>query len=254
MVRRILVANEKGGVGKTTTAVNLAHGLAWLMKKKVLLIDLDTQAAATISLGYAPESASHDLLMKQAPFNELVFPARDNLDLIRSNEELALALAYLDAMEAKRGKVDAARDRLKETLDRIDGRYDFVIIDCGPGLNILTINALSYSQEVLIPISLDFLSEVGTEPFINAIASMRTLDVPVRLRYIVPTFYHVRHQGNERVLERLRVAYKDLVTAPIRRNTDIAEAPEFGKTIFEYAPKSAGAQDYAALSRRVSHG
>lgn len=254
MVRSILVANEKGGVGKTTTAVNLAHGLAWLMKKKVLLIDLDTQAAATISLGYSPASASHDLLMKQAQFNDLVFSARERLDLVRSNEELALALAYLDAMEAKRGMVDTARGRLKEALDRNDGRYDFVIIDCGPGLNILTINALTYCQEVLVPISLDFLSEVGTEPFINAIASMRTLNVPVRLRYIVPTFYHVRHQGNERVLERLRAAYKGLVTAPIRRNTDIAEAPEFGKTIFEHAPKSAGAQDYETLSRRVSHG
>lgn len=254
MVRKILVANEKGGVGKTTTAVNLAHGLTWLMNKKVLLVDLDNQAAATISLGFSPSPGAHDLLLKRAELDDVIIVGRENLDLVPSDEELALALAYLDAMESKRGRVAAAREQLAEVLQGADGRYDFVIVDCGPGLTILTLNALNYCHEVLVPVSLDFLSEVGTEPLLRAISTMRTLNAPARLSYIVPTFYRARDQGNERVLERLHRTYKELVTQPIRRNTDIATAPEGGKTIFEHAPKSTGAEDYEALTRRISNG
>lgn len=254
MVRRILVANEKGGVGKTTTAVNLAHGLAWLMKKKVLLVDLDNQAAATISLGFSPSPGAHDLLMKQAKLDEVVIAARENLDLVPSDEELALALAYLDAMESKRGRVNSAREQLSEALRREDHQYDFVIVDCGPGLTILTLNALTYCHEVLVPISLDFLSEVGTEPLLRAIATMHAQNAPAKLSYIVPTFYRARDQGNERVLERLRRVYKELVTVPIRRNTDIATAPEYMRSVFEHVPTSAGAEDYEALTRRVYRG
>jgi chromosome partitioning protein len=256
MVRRILVANEKGGVGKTTTAVNLAHGLALLMKKKVLLVDLDNQAGATISLGFTPGDGTYDLLVKERRLGEVIIAARDNLDLVPSGQRLSLALAFLESLErdVKHGGVAVARGRLKAALQNDDKQYDFVIVDSGPGLNILSLNGLTYGDEVLIPVSLDFLSEVGTEPFVRAIATMRSYDAPVRLRYVVPTLYHTGHQNDERILERLKQNYGALVTVPIRRITDIVAAPENGQTIFEYKRSSKGAKDYEMLTRRVSNG
>jgi chromosome partitioning protein len=256
MVRRILIANEKGGVGKTTTAVNLAHGLALLLNKKVLLVDFDNQAGATISLGFAPSDGTYDLLVKESRLDDVKISARENLDLLPSGQRLSLALSFLESLERdlKHGGVAVARGRLKAALQNDDEQYDFVIVDSGPGLNILSLNGLTYGEEVLIPVSLDFLSEVGTEPFIRAIATMRSYNAPVRLRYIVPTLYHTGHKYDERILERLKNNYKELVTKPIRRNTDIAAAPEYGKTIFEYNRRSAGSQDYETLTRRVSNG
>lgn len=252
MVRRIVVANEKGGVGKTTTAVNLAHGLALLRGSRVLLVDLDTQAGATISLGYEPWPGSHDLLISRVPLADVCVPARPGLDLVPSNEELALAALYLSAMEAQRGR-DAvrARARLSEMLREASANYDFVVLDCGPGLDILTLNAFTFADDALVPVALDYLSEIGTLPFVEAIGEMQQYGRAATLRYVVPTFYQAGLPGIQRVLDRLQDFYKDLLTEPIRRNIRVAEAPEEGQTIFEYAPNSAGAQDYTTLVDRV---
>jgi chromosome partitioning protein len=254
MVRSIIVANEKGGVGKTTTAVNLAYGLAQLLDYKVLLVDLDPQASATISLGYAPISGSHDLLMRQARLEDVAFAVQENLVLVPSNHELNLAQPYLDAMEGSRGfgSVKKARSQLRDALGGSIANYDFVIVDCAPGLDIITINALVFGQEVLIPISLDFLSEVGTKLFVDAVAEMRSIGDSAKLRYIVPTFYKKGLLRSEEVLAGLHKLYGSLVTDPIRDNTHIAEAPARGKTIFEYKPNSPGAHDYELLTRKVA--
>lgn len=255
MARRIVVANEKGGVGKTTTAVNLAHGLALLTNSRVLLVDLDTQAGATISLGEYPAPGSHDLLIRKVRLKEVLIPVRVGLDLVPANEELALAAHYLEAMESGKGRdVQRARNRLTEVLSHSSGDYDFVIVDCGPGLDILTINALIFAGEVLVPVSLDYLSEVGTIPFIDAIGDLRQHGPAARLQYVVPTFYQARLRGIQRVFERLQDFYGELLTEPIRRNASIAEAPEEGMTIFEYAPESPGAEDYTRLVEKVFHG
>lgn len=258
MTRSIIVANEKGGVGKTATAVNLAYGLAHLFRFSVLLVDLDPQASATISLGYSPSPGSHDLLMKQASLKDLAFATRGNLDLylVPSDYDLNLVQNYLSGMESKGrfGSAKRARNRLKDVLGKSGRSYDFVIVDCAPGLDIITINALTFGKELLVPISLDFLSEIGTKPFIDAVAEMRSYGGSASLRYIVPTFFKKNSPRSRKVLNRLHEIYRGLVTDPIRDNTHIAESPEYGKSIFEYKPNSPGSQDYGLLARRVANG
>lgn len=196
----------------------------------------------------------HDLLLLKRLAEELVIPARENLDLIRSNDELGLAEIYLTAIEARKSQHEA-RFRLSNALQGVVSKYDFVVVDCGPGLTVLTLNALVFGDELLVPISLDFLSEIGTAPILDATASLLDEKYPsALLKYIIPTMYHVSITRTKTVLERLKQTYELLVTEPIRNNTSIAEAPEFGQTIFEYASKSHGAIDYEQLTRRIMHG
>lgn len=238
-----MVSNEKGGVGKSTTAVNLAHGLA-LLGKKVLLIDLDPQGSATRHLGRKPSPATRQLLLGGESVSKLAETVRPNLDLISSNIELADVRDYLSI---KMGRTpQAARTALRDSLRGLE-RYDYLITDCSPSVDILTLNAMMAGDQLLVPVSADFLSAVGTEQHLQTLELAEEMGSTIELAYIVPTRYDGRTKRAQRILEILQQTFGEIVTHPIRTNTAVAEAPHFGQTIFEHAPNSHGAADYQKL-------
>jgi chromosome partitioning protein len=239
--RRIAILNQKGGTGKTTTAVNLAAGLGE-REQDVLLIDTDAQGNVGVSLGVNGEKSLYHVLVEGADPTDACVPVRSNLDVITSDSTLAAAEIWL-----ARQSVDARSKMLTKRLNlmSISRRYDFVIIDCGPSLNLLNQNALSYVDEVIIPVTCDYLALVGVKQVLRTIKDVeRHLGHAVRVSAVLPTFYDGRTRLAREVLETLQGHFKHKCLEPIRHNTRLAEAPSHKKTIFEYAPVSHGAADY----------
>ncbi len=239
--RRIAILNQKGGTGKTTTAVNLAAGLAE-RENEVLLIDTDAQGNVGISLGVAGEKSLYHVLVDGADPTESSVPVRKHLDVITSDSTLAAAEIWL-----ARQTTDARSKMLTKRLNlqQVSRRYDYVIIDCGPSLNLLNQNALSYVDEVIIPVTCDYLALVGVKQVLKTIKDVeRHLGHAVRISAVLPTFYDGRTRLAREVLETLQGHFKHKCLEPVRHNTRLAEAPSHKKTIFEYAPVSHGAADY----------
>ncbi len=239
--RRIAILNQKGGTGKTTTAVNLAAGIAE-MDHKVLLIDTDAQGNVGISLGVNGEKSLYHVLVDKADPVEVAVPVRNSLDVITSDCTLAAAEIWL----AHQRPEDRSRIMTRRlNLMRVSRRYDYVVVDCGPSLNLLNQNALSYVDEVVIPVTCDYLALVGVKQVMRTIKDIeRHLHHAVRVSAVLPTFYDGRTRLSNEVLSTLRSHFKDRCLPPIRMNTRLAEAPSHRKTIFEYAPTSNGASDY----------
>ncbi len=239
--RRIAILNQKGGTGKTTTAVNLAAGLAE-RANEVLLIDTDAQGNVGVSLGVAGEKSLYHVLVEGANPEDAAVPVRKHLDVITSDATLAAAEIWLARQPTE--------TRSKMLGKRVAGmpisrRYDYVIIDCGPSLNLLNQNALSYVDEVIIPVTCDYLALVGVKQVLRTIKDVeRHLGHAVRVSGVLPTFYDGRTRLAREVLETLQGHFKVKCLEPIRLNTRLAEAPSHKKTIFEYAPVSHGAADY----------
>jgi len=239
--RRIAILNQKGGTGKTTTAVNLAAGLAE-REHEVLLVDTDAQGNVGVSLGVAGERSLYHVLVDGADPSDVAVPVRGKLDVITSDATLAAAEIWL-----ARQNTDQRSRILTKRLNMmaISRRYDYVIIDCGPSLNLLNQNALSYADEVLIPVTCDYLALVGVKQVLRTIKDVeRHLNHSVRISAVLPTFYDGRTRLAREVLETLQGHFKTKCLEPIRLNTRLAEAPSHKKTIFEYAPVSHGAADY----------
>ena len=239
--RRVAILNQKGGTGKTTTAVNLAAGLAE-RENEVLLIDTDAQGNVGVSLGVAGERSLYHVLVEGADPHESSVPVRKHLDVITSDATLAAAEIWL-----ARQNTDARARMLTKRLNlmNVSRRYDYVIIDCGPSLNLLNQNALSYVDEVIIPVTCDYLALVGVKQVLRTIKDVeRHLGHAVRISAVLPTFYDGRTRLAREVLETLQGHFKHKCLEPIRHNTRLAEAPSHRKTIFEYAPVSHGAADY----------
>ncbi len=239
--RRIAILNQKGGTGKTTTAVNLAAGLAE-RQNEVLLIDTDAQGNVGVSLGVAGEKSLYHVLVDGTEPTESCVPVRKHLDVITSDSTLAAAEIWLARQNPDtRSKMMSKRLNLMQ----VSRRYDFVIIDCGPSLNLLNQNALSYVDEVIIPVTCDYLSLVGVKQVLKTLKDVeRHLGHAVRISAVLPTFYDGRTRLAREVLETLQGHFKQKCLEPIRLNTRLAEAPSHKKTIFEYAPASHGAADY----------
>jgi chromosome partitioning protein len=239
--RRIAILNQKGGTGKTTTAINLAAGLAE-REREVLLVDTDAQGNVGVSLGVAGEKSLYHVLVESADPVEESVPVRQHLDVITSDATLAAAEIWL-----ARANVDQRSRILTKRLNlmQVSRRYDYVIIDCGPSLNLLNQNALSYVDEVIIPVTCDYLALVGVKQVLKTIKDVeRHLGHAVRISAVLPTFYDGRTRLAREVLETLQGHFKTKCLEPIRHNTRLAEAPSHRKTIFEYAPQSHGAADY----------
>ncbi len=245
----ISLVNHKGGVGKTTSAVNLAAALA-LMGKKVLLIDLDSQASATVHMGVDPDSLSQtvtDVMIRDTTAEEVILATRTpGLDLLPADERLAQANVIL-APEVGR------ESRLKHRLQTLNSRYDFAFIDCPPSLSLLTINAIVASQYTLIPVSPDFLSLKGLAQLQGILEKIREgIGAKVEILGIVPTIVDRRKIATRESLDILRDSFGPLVTeTEIRINVKLEEAPSHGKTIFEYDPQSVGAACYRQLAEEV---
>ena len=243
-VRKIAVLNQKGGTGKTTTSVNLAAGLAEA-GYKTLLIDLDAQGNVAVSLGLSARQTIYHVLVEGAHPADCVVNVSDNFDALVSNTSLAQAEVRLVNTPRNRFKVLATR--MASVTD-----YDFVIMDCGPSLSVLNQNALTYADNILIPVSCDYLSLVGVKQILRTLKKVNELLLhPVSILGVIPTFFDVRTRISVEAVNTLKSYFKDRVLPPIRINTRLREAPGHKKTIFEYAPDSRGSQDYRRLVQTV---
>ncbi|WP_432473405.1 AAA family ATPase [Amphritea sp. HPY] len=243
--RKICVSLSKGGVGKTTTAVNLSAGLA-MAGYKVLLVDTDTQGQSSFLLGKKPQAGLTELLTGELSAEEAIVQARPNLSLLSGGRSLAGVKRIIDK------KSFGAEWTLTEALDGLDKDFDFVIIDTSPGWDQLTVNVLFYSTEVLTPVSLEVMSLHGLAEFtknLHAIKKYKQID----LTYILPTFLDTRVEQPKDIYRKLQSLYGDKVCTPIRYDEQLSRTPSHGQTIFEFLPDGDGAADYAALVRTITN-
>src|SRR5437588_2750474 len=258
-MRRIAIINQKGGVGKTTTAVNLAAALA-RAGQRVCVLDLDPQAHATTHLGASPDGKSasmYDVLIHNKPLAEVRRKVDDRLWLVSSDINLAAA-------EVELAGVVGREVILRDLLLQEEGAFDFVLMDCAPSLGVLTLNALSAANEVFIPLQPHFLALHGMGKLLETTALVaKRINPALKVTGIVLSLYEsstrlaqeVVHDLQE-YLERSRHANAPwskarVFATRIRRNIKLAECPSFGRSIFAYSPSCHGAEDYAALAREV---
>jgi chromosome partitioning protein len=245
--RRIAVLNQKGGTGKTTTSINLASALA-MRGFRVLLIDMDAQGNVGVSLGVAGDKGTYHLLIDNLPVADCAVPIRNNLDIITSNESLAAAEIHMAQMENRERLL---RNSLIER--RGEHGYDYIVLDCPPSLSLINQNALVYADEVLVPVSCDFLAMVGVKQILRTLDRMNNLmGYPVSICGVLPTFYDSRTRLSKEVMRNLKDYFKEKTLPPIRVSTRLKEAPSHKMTIYEYAPKSHAAEDYLRVVERLT--
>jgi chromosome partitioning protein len=242
-VGRILaITNLKGGVGKTTTVVNIGAGLA-LKGARVLLVDVDAQGNLAAALGLTIKHTLYEVLVDGRPAADVIAPARRNLDILAADATLLAAQPEL----ARRP--DWSRV-LQQALKPVIGDYDFVLIDCGGSLTPLNLNALVCATDVVVPTAVEFLSIKGIDLLFEQVGRVKGGAGSIKL--IVPTMFDPRQRQAIELLEQLQRRYGVLVAQPVRVNVRLSEAPAQGRTIYEYDPRSRGAADYAVLVERIS--
>lgn len=243
-MRKIAIALSKGGVGKTTTAVNLAAGLA-RAGQRVLLVDVDTQGQAAKALGLRPEAGLAEVIADDLAPEQVVVEARERFWLLGGGQSLS-------GLRRVIARKDFGGERtLAEALDSLDGRYDLVLVDTAPSWDTLMVNTLFYASEVLSPVSLEVMALQGMIEFARSLNSIQKYRPSLQLRYVLPTFMDRRVKKSELVLGRLKIYYGERVCEPIRYNVRLSEAPGYSRTIFEYAPRSPGAEDYQRLANMI---
>ena len=243
--RKIAVALSKGGVGKTTTAVNLSAGLA-LAGYKVLLIDTDTQGQATFMLGVRPQAGLTEYVNGELEFEECVCKARDNLWLLSGGKSISGLKRVIERKEF------GGEMTLAENLSRIESKFDFIILDTSPGWDQIVVNVLFYATEVLATVSLEVMTLQSLVEFSKNITSIQKYNKDLTLRYILPTQFDKRVKNSQGILDKLVELYGPNVCTPIRYNVRVPEAPSKGQTIYEFAPGSKGTHDYRELIRKVT--
>ncbi|QAZ69543.1 ParA family protein [Solidesulfovibrio carbinolicus] len=243
--RRIGVMLSKGGVGKTTTAVNLAAGLAGL-GKRTLLIDADTQGQCAYALGVTPGKGLAEYVDGSVSAEDALTPVRDNLWLLAGGKGLA-------GLKRLISRKDFGGERtLDDALSGLDDRFEVIVVDSAPGWDALTVNVLFYVRELLVPVALEAMSLQGFSEFLRSFAAVSRYRPELSLRYVVPTFLDKRVRGPAALAEELAALYPDRICPAVRYNAKLSEAPAEGRTIFEYAPRSPGAKDYQTLAERIA--
>ena len=243
----IAIANQKGGVGKTTTAINLAYALAYL-NQEVLLVDFDPQGNAGSGLGVTlkdGEKSVYHLLTKNATFEEVVRQtSNEMLDLLPTCKNLAGA-------EVELVNIHGRENMLKEALAPLRKMYSYIIIDCPPSLGLLTLNALMAADSVITPVQCEYYAMEGLAHFMSTISKIRQfLNNNLTLDGGVLTMFDSRMNLSKQVLEEVSRFFGDKVyKTPIPRNIRLAEAPSFGQSIFDYEPSCRGARAYIDLAK-----
>lgn len=249
MGRIIAIANQKGGVGKTTTAINLSACLAE-KGQKVLAIDMDPQGNMTSGLGLDKDSIEkniYDLMIGESDVKEVLQKdALDNLDVIPTSIDLSAAEIELIGVEDKEYII-------KNAIEKIKDNYDYVIIDCPPSLNMLTINAMTTADSVLVPIQCEYYALEGLSQLIHTVNLVKErLNPDLEMEGVVFTMYDSRTNLSSQVVENVKSNLKQKIyKTVIPRNIRLAEAPSHGEPINLYDPKSAGAESYLALADEV---
>lgn len=251
MSRIISIANQKGGVGKTTTAINLASCLAHA-GKKTLIIDMDPQANSTTGLGFdleAIEKSTYEILIHNMGIEEAILKTMmPNMDLIPAHIRLVGAEVELVNLEDR-------EQMFLNALKPIRDKYEFILIDCPPSLGLLTLNALTGSDTVLIPIQCEYYALEGLRQLLNTIRLVqRHLNTTLTIEGVLLTMFDSRLNLSNQVVSEVKEYFKEKVFKNvIHRNIKLGEAPSYGKPIIIYDPASVGAQDYMGLAKEVIH-
>jgi chromosome partitioning protein len=249
MGKTIAVTNQKGGVGKTTTSINLAASLA-VLEYRTLIVDADPQANATSGIGFDPkqiQASIYECIIDDLDVNQVILPTKTpNLDLLPAHIDLVGAEIELINMPNR-------EIMMKQVLDKVKDKYQFIIIDCSPSLGLITVNALAAADSVIVPVQCEYFALEGLGKLLNTIKIVQTrINQNLDIEGILLTMFDSRLRLSKQVVDEVKTHFQQMVFKTIiNRNTKLGEAPSFGDSIIMYDAESTGAINYLNLAREI---